>query len=220
MGCLGSPVLKNLVKTRVFGGPFIHFGDFLMVTAHLYENGAILGRARRNKMAILAKLFPVDPGKEANFIDLLQDLSHKRLEEYKREFEKEPKSFFELFCVLSLRESGINLSATDSKTVERALREKMNMYDTEPLIKDFGLEGIGFGSLFPELTEKLYRNHRESIDMGVWSEARTYGLVLPEEPTVVSLCEQEETVLQTVAIYTSEYYPELVDPLDLRGFLE
>jgi hypothetical protein len=31
--------------------------------------------------------------------------------------------------------------------------------------------------------------------------------------------EQEEAVLQMTAAYASEYYPELLDPLDLRGHL-
>ena len=59
----------------------------------------------------------------------------------------------------------------------------------------------------------------ESVDMDLWSEMKAIGVNLPEEPTPISLEEQEKTVLQMVATYTSEYYPELLDPLDSRGHL-
>lgn len=84
----------------------------------------------------------------------------------------------------------------------------------------FGLEGIGFGSSFPQLTEKMYRNLHESIDMDVWSKWRAHGLAIPEKPTQMTLEEQEALILQMVAAYTSEYYPELLDLLDLRGHLD
>ena len=53
--------------------------------------------------------------------------------------------------------------------------------------------------------------------MNVWSEARVHGLSIPEKPLGMGLEEQEKVVLKRVAGYVSEYYPELLDPLDLRG---
>ena len=97
--------------------------------------------------------------------------------------------------------------------------EKVPLEQAEPLIKSFHAEGIGFGSVFPELTEKLYRNTFEKVNRDSWIEARKYGLAIPEEPTIIGLKEQEEIVLQMVAAYASEYYPELLDSLDLRGHL-
>jgi len=66
----------------------------------------------------------------------------------------------------------------------------------------------------------MYRNAHESIKMDVWYEARAHGLAIPEKPTKISLEEQEGVVLQMVAAYTSEYYPELLDPLDLRCYID
>ena len=92
----------------------------------------------------------------------------------------------------------------------------MSLVVAYPDIEGFGLEGIGFGASFPELTKRMYRNAYEGIDTHLWSEARAHGLAIPEKPEIVSLEEREATVLQMVAAYASEYYPELLDPLDLR----
>ncbi len=220
MGFLGIPIVTKVTKTRTFGGPYIYFGGFLMVCSYLYENGAILGRARSDKLTILAKLFPADLGKEENFINELQNIAQKRLNEYEREFQKEPSSFFDIFYLLELKKVGLSLADTNLKTLKKALEEKCSLKQFEAHIKMSGLEGIGFGSCFPELTARMYKNYHENIDVDKWSEARAHGLTIPEEPTRISLQEQEETVLQMTAAYASEYYPELLDPLDLRGYVE
>jgi hypothetical protein len=219
MGFLGMAPVMKATRTQLFGEPYIPFGAFLLVCSFLYENGTILGRARSDKLTILAKLFPTDPGKEENFINELQNVAQERLNEYKREFEKEPSSFLDIFYLLELKKVGLSLADTDLKTLKKALGEKCSLKQFENHIKMSGLEGIGFGSRFPELTERMYRNYHENIDMDKWSEARAHGLTIPEEPTRISLKEQEEAVLQMTAAYASEYYPELLDPLDLRGHL-
>jgi len=220
MGFLGLEPVMKMTKRGLFGKPYILFGGFLMTCSFLYEVGAVLGRARIDKLTILAKMFPVDPGKEDSLINGLQDVARERLKEYKKEFKKEPNSFYELFYVLELKRLGLSRGDTDLKTIAKACREKCSLKKVEDYIKMFGLEGIGFGSCFPELTEKMYRNYHESIDLDIWSKVRALGLDIPEKPDIVSLEEAEETALQMVAAYTAEYYPELLDALDLRGYID
>jgi hypothetical protein len=220
MGFLGMAPVMKATKTRLFGEPYILFGAFLLVCLYLYENGAILGRARSDKLTILAKLFPADLGKEESFINTLQNIAQERLNEYTREFQKEPSSFFDIFYLLELKKAGLSLADTNLKTLKKALGEKCSLKQFEAHIKMSGLEGIGFGSCFLELTEKMYRKGHENINMDVWNEMKEHGATLSEEPTVITLEEQEELVLQMVAAYTSEYYPELLDPLDLRGYVK
>jgi hypothetical protein len=87
-------------------------------------------------------------------------------------------------------------------------------------IQTIGYYGLGFGSSFPELTVKMYKNtYENNIDMNEWAEARSFGLNLPEKPDFIPLEERENEILQTVASYTNEYYPELLDQLDLRILL-
>ena len=220
MGFLGMVSVMKATKTRLFGGPYIPFGAFLLVCSFLYENGAILGRARSDKLTILAKTFPADPGKEDSFINELQNVARERLNEYKKEFKKEPSSFIDLFYLLELKRLGLSLADTELKTLRKASGERYSLKQAGPYIKMFGLEGIGFGSCFPELTEKMYRKGHENINMDVWTEMKEHGAALPEEPTIISLEEQEQLVLQMVAAYASEHYPELLDPLDLRSFVQ
>lgn len=225
MGFLGIPIVTKASKTRLFGGPYIRFYDLCAVLSYLYTTGAILGRARRNKLSILAKLFSI-PGTEKENIDGLQEEATKRFVKFKNEVGNEPDTFNKFILFREL-ESAIGLGMEDwfkaytegDTKIMKVADEKVPLEKAEPVIKKFQLEGIGFGSSFPELTEKMYRNAFENIDMDAWADARAHGLAISEKPTIISLKEQEEIVLQMVAAYTAEYYPELLDPLDLRDYI-
>lgn len=226
IGFMGIPIVTKAAKTRFIGGPYMRFYNLFEVISYLYMSGAILGRARRNKFSILAKILVV-PGTDVNeFIEFLQEEAKNRLEQFVNEVGKEPNTFFEFILIKELEKAGINIGDSfeaymhGDKSVIKAADEKVPLQAAEPIIKKFQLEGIGFGSAFPELTEKLYRNTFEKVDRDSWVEARKYGLAISEEPTIISLEEQEEIVLQMVAGYASEYYPELLDTLDLRQYLE
>lgn len=226
IGFMGIPIVTKAAKTRLFGGPYIRFYNMFEVISYLYMAGAILGRARRSKLSILAKMLSV-PGTEKETVDWLREQAKKRLKQFRTEVGKEPDTFNEFILFREL-ESAIGLSMNDwfkayadgNRRIMKAADEKVPLEKAEPIIKMFQLEGIGFGSSFPELTEKLYRNTFEKVDRDSWVEARKYGLAISEEPTIISLEEQEEIVLQMVAGYASEYYPELLDQLDLRKFIE
>ncbi len=98
--------------------------------------------------------------------------------------------------------------------IEKAAHGTVALRQAELYIRYLTLEGIGFGSCLPELTEKMYRSFHDNIDMETWSYYRA-RLDLPEEPPVVSLEEQEETVLLLVGNYALAYFPELIEPLGL-----
>lgn len=225
IGFIGIPIVTKVAKTRFFGGPYIRFYNMFEVISYLYMAGAILGRARRSKLSILAKMISI-PGREKEFLNWLQKQAKERLEKFRSEVGKEPDTFNEFILLRELKEAGIGIEESfeayqrGDMSMMKAADEKVPLKDAEPLIKSYQLEGIGFGSAFPELTEKLYRNTFEKVDRDSWVEARKYGLAISEEPTIISLEEQEEIVLQMVAGYASEYYPELLDLLDLREYLE
>jgi hypothetical protein len=46
-----------------------------------------------------------------------------------------------------------------------------------------------------------------------------HGLAIPENP-ILTLEEAEEEILKTVSVYTLRYWPEMLDSLDLRSYLE
>ena len=65
----------------------------------------------------------------------------------------------------------------------------------------------------------MYQKARK-VDDDFWARTWAHGLDIPETLKPWSLEETQRAVLKMVAAYTSEYYPELLDPLDLRGHLD
>ncbi len=230
------PVKQVAKERRFWGGSYIRLYDYLWVLSFLYESGAILGRARYNKISILEKMLVIPDATEDKSMKIWQEEAKERLYRYRRRCGKEPDTFSEFIFEREL-EIATGLNPLDSlEAYNRGNKKAWKAYDRKvPLekagegggvwnivektlaeIRIFVLEGIGFGSLFPELTEKMNKKYYESIhiDMDAWSEFMKTGYGIPEKPTL-SLEEQEEIVLWCVAEYTAACYPELLDPLDL-----
>jgi hypothetical protein len=233
---LGNILVSQVVKKRLFGKPFVPLSNFCAVLSFLYESGAILGRARRNKVDTLEKvlvssvdiheitrgyclyLTKLPPQRETEQIEFLRRLARNRLDKFRNDTGKEPDTFFEFILLRELewRTKGVPDSLKDYLREKPKAQNKISLQEAYYDIQGFGLEGIGFGSSFPELTERMYKSAYEGIDTDLWSEARAHGLAIPERPTIVSFEEREETVLQMVAAYVAEYYPELLESLDLQ----
>jgi len=149
-------------------------------------------------MEELVKMISV-PGREKEFLNWLQEQANERLEKFRNEIGKEPDTFNEFILFREL-ESAFGLSMADwfeahsagNTKIMKAADEEVSLEKAEPSIKLFGLEGIGFGSSYIELTENMYRNTYENIDMNAWADARAHGLAISEKPTIISLEEQEE----------------------------
>lgn len=241
IGSLAWIPLKPVVRQRLFGGRYLTLFNYLACTGFQYESGAILGRALRSKLPVFEKVL-AQPKSEGDFIQFLQYLAKKRLDEF-HEYAAKQEEDDRWFLQLAAKNRSDKLSewryeiehrarqkypdrqpAKFSVLAEFILREelyyeiprephperlkvlsgKISLESILDSLTRFGEEGIGFGSQFPELTEKMYRSH---------------GLDIPEKPDMISLEEREESLLQIVAAYTAEYYPELLDPLDLKRYL-
>jgi len=94
---------------------------------------------------------------------------------------------------------------------------KVDLKMAEPDVMALLVQGIFFGASFPELTEEMFRKAMNTY--GDWVRTVGYGLKIDKEVKGISLEEVEEAVLQMVAVHTLEYYPELVERLDLGDFL-
>ncbi len=237
-GVLGTIALRMVIKESTFGRP-VRLGDyFTMLTFH-YENCALLGRARCDKLNVLVKTL-VPENKVDDFIKFLQDVSSNHLNEFRNETGEDPKSFYHFIATKELDRVlvsafGIHpveliLLAVRSRKIKEAgklIKEAKKLFDQKVPFETamnqariFGWEGIGFGSFFPELTERMYKNAFENVDMDMWANARKMGVDIPEKPDYIPLEEREELILTATASYVAELYPELLDPLDLRGYIE
>lgn len=205
--------IRNVTVTNTKGEACIPFTDFPLISTYLYEIGALLGRARRDKIAELDKMVAL-PGKPGTGIKHAQEMARERLSKFGRE----PSSFYIFIVSGELEKVGLTLKYA-VKTLEKAADEKLTLALAGPPMKAYAGEGIGFGSCFPELTEKMYRAEHISLEAPVWQEAKAYGLPIPGYWAMISFEEEEKVALHKAAVYASQYYPELLDVLDLRPWI-
>ena len=222
MGHLVVPIMGPFVEKGLIGGYKMRLSGYLQLSGYLYEGGAIIGRARRDVLPVLARLFPVEPGKEAEAINFLQKAAHDRLFKFRDcSSGGDPKSFYLLVFQTELIKFGIDLSTTANLSqVTKALTQKIPLEQAEGWMKAWGLEGIGFGSSSPDLTEKMYRDSRNIKD--TLDKIRQFDQKFAEsiDPTkMVTLQEQEEIILSMVAVYAQDRFSSLLGSLRLAEYL-
>ena len=207
---LGKDAVLSLSEKGLLGGVYMRFARFLMAALWQYQTGAVLGRARRDRLEILARML-CSPGQEGEFCDSVALLAGKRIDRYG----KEPDSFFDFLFTTEYQHAGINWPE-DYRGVMRMAKKKIPLKELAPLFEGFMLEGVAFGAAFPELTERMWRGTYETFDPEARELARRYGVDVPEQFTPVPLEQREQEVLAEVAVYSTEHFPELVEPLGLR----
>lgn len=216
----GIVLARGVAKKQRFGGDYIRLQDFIELLCFLYSSGAIIGRARRDKLTTLEKML-VLPVLGPCSVKSLQDQAEKRLEVFKIETGEEPDSFIK-FIQIPEAEKAMGLAAFSEFAIRgttKALDKKIPLEEAALPTESFGLEGIGFGSRFPTLTEIMYRTDYENI-VADWRESKAQGLAVPEKPIEENFEKREENILKVLGLYASKYYPELLDALELRGHLE
>jgi len=236
-------------KTLIGRQRYIHLATCLLSFQVEYETGAVLGRAMLDKLDILKKMLSIPGVDFTNVIKDIQEEGKKRLDEFKKEHRDEPETFSD-FVYWPLWEKSTGLTFDEvykpepcdietrkrtrkrlSSIIQKQLSKKIPILEAQPLISRYLLEGIGFGSISPKLTETMYKNTYEKTDEEFQRISRELGFSTPEDlsrrvglPTpedgTPTLKEREDIILQAVATYTAEYYPELIDPLDLRDYID
>lgn len=208
-----------------------------------------------SKVNLFGKMLAISDYQEVNLYNPsmkdLQEMSKGRLHRYRKRFRKEPDTFQEFIYERELQLAfGIHPADLLEATVRGNYKKAIKAYDKKipveqkwdltwvPTKKEnefetrmFVLESIGFGSYFPELTEKLNRNYWESVRPEVdrlsheFSKVKPFDSIVPkqsgfeqEELTILSFEEQEEAILRAVAFWAKTYYPELFGPLGLEGY--
>ncbi len=204
---LNMEAVGSLVEKKMFGGYEVRVGPFLMLSLWVFQKGAILGRALRDRLDILAKLL-AEEGRERNVCSFIREVAVKQVDDYG----KEPDSFYDFWMDTELKK----LDFSDLNLMKQLVKKKARLGEMLPKLDIWLVQGIGFGATFPELTERLWKEAYETYDPHSWAEARSYGLDIPQQPAPLPLEEMEQIVLSEVAEYANEFFPELVEPLGLR----
>ncbi|MBU4227135.1 hypothetical protein KJ987_02680 [bacterium] len=246
-GFLANVIVESLTRNTLFEKHYVSLAKCISLLQLGYETGAVLGYARGNKLDILNKMLSMQDMIFDNIIKDMQKSEKKRLDDFKKEHGGKPDTFAD-FIYWPLWERATGLTLDDlfkplgwetlgrtrkrlSNIIQKKLGSKVPFEQAQPEIGGFLLGGLGFGSTFPDLTVKMFKNIYNKKNEGeLWSISKTLGLSTPEdlsrriglstpEGYPPTLREKEKLILGTVALYTSQYYPELLDPLDLRGHL-
>ncbi len=198
----------------------------------IYECGAVLGRARRAKVELLELMIPLSHSRiqalhpkpvrrETSIVNSAKEAASLRLDEFTTKKDREPMSFTELVdstIVATFFPADITVKERE-KSSQLIFRRPFSLNEVYPYLRVFLLEGVGVGSTFPDLTERLFGNRYQSIDMAKWNkskkETRQQGMVFPEEPTAINLIAFERDILITIAMVSEDSYPQLLQPLDL-----
>ena len=206
---LAREPLKRFAKTGPFFWAGMRFSKLLLVSSYVYEAAALLARARSDKLDLLEEMLG-EQEYEGPWTAYLQQQAQERLDQ----MGKEPTSFFSLVWTSEQARLGL-ATGIDFTTLRHVMDQRIGRADSRQAIERIGVEGIGFGAAFPDLTEKIYRKAHEQSEsvelMESWARGRYSS---PTEPKV-PLEEREREVLSAVAAYAQAHYPNLVEPLGL-----
>ncbi len=214
--------VKREIKKPFLGKPYLQLHAYYHILSFVYEDGALLGRAKRDKLDILEKMLVI-PGLSKP-MESAQETAKGELEEFRKETGGEPYSFYDfieyMYLERALKPYGLTLEPRNEKEarkIRKVFESKISLTEAIPMIKLHVLDGIGFGSSFPKLTEKMITQQQ--------MKDRYYDAFVrdkrSEKPMKIStLEERERAVLLMLSAYTSEFYPELIAPLDLQREVE
>jgi len=227
---LGMTQIGSIVQKKFFGGYEIPLTRFLTIGLSLFLKGVVFGRARCNSLEVVAKMlvgleslaetfaqFGV-PGQEAAnredwVYEYLRKVAADGMTHYQKCCQREPESFLDLWLT-SFAPPEVDFR--DVQRMKELAKRKIRLGVALQQSDAWLLAGISFGATFPELTERMWKREYERHDPRAWASARQHGLDIPEKFTPLPLEEMEQQVLVEVASYVTEYFPELVEPLNLR----
>ena len=245
---LAKVIVESQTRNTLFEKHYMSLSKCISLLQLGYETGAVLGHARGKKLDILNKMLSIQDMIFDNRINDMQKFEKKRLNDFKKEHGADPDTFAD-FIYWPLWESTTGLTLNNlfkpsgtetrerkrkriSDIIQKKLGAKVLPEEAQSRISRFLIKGLGFGSAFPELTAKMFKNVYvcKKNDEELWNITRSLGFATPIDlskiislPTTKwrppTLKENDRKVLGTVAFYTSQYYPELLDSLDLSYYI-
>ncbi len=216
------PVIQPLIKKPLLGKQRLPLAAFLSVGGFLFETGAVLGWAYRDRQLAFVRVIalPETP-------DQLVRLMRLKAKERVAEWESLDDSFYLFVYETELARRGhpISMMASENEDWERS---KENMRRVSNWVKEQSLdlhtawtelhyifyEGIGYGFEFPEETQRrwkaVYEKPKTPDDLISWCDAYKYGVVTTPEPPPIQTWDERVSELKDVFRgYITEFKPAL-----------
>ena len=198
---LGSPALQKVSSAGAAGQSYVSLSGLLHVCAYMYETGAILGRARQDRLSELLTMSFAEEMEHC--VAELRHLLRRRLEQSGRY----AHSFYTFYLHGTMRDMNMNFYIKSMKEANHNIR---NQIEAGHFLEYAGAEGLLMGGWYPELAEKMYgKGYGAQED--IINEMTRGAALLPEEIATASIQEREQVILNSVNALISQYFPEFVD---------
>ncbi|MDY6916831.1 MAG: hypothetical protein SVP26_02630 [Chloroflexota bacterium] len=202
-------ILPRMMERDMLGRMYIRLGRVLTLSAWLYETGAVLGRCWRDRLPMVVEMFEVESKRE-EFTLFWSKEAKRRLKMYGRQ----PRSF-PIFVVETDLQMFTGKKLKDlPKIADKKLHHKQGQRWLE-LAERAMIEGIMFGSMFPDLTRAMLVNQYQKNAKDSWKQARRYGITLSQEPPQTTVADKEKECIAMAHDYVVEYHPGLIHGLGL-----
>jgi len=174
----------------------------LHVCAYLYETGAVLGRASKDRLLeLLSMSFAAEEVQHC--LAELRRLLRRRLETSGRY----AHSFYTFYLHGTMRDMNMNFDINGMREAHHNIRDKI---EAGHFLEYAGAEGLLLGGWYPDLAEKMYGKRYGAQEDIINEMARGIAL-LHEETNIKSIQAREQLVLDKVSAYVSRYHTELTD---------
>ncbi len=198
---------SQLVSKRLFDGYQMPLGSMVYLGLWVFQKGALLGRARRSSFHALASLV-AQPGSGESVAQVMRQGAEERM---RRSSSSQVTTLWEFWCLTEYP----NIAFGDLEVWKVLGRKKVRLGEVLSRAPIWAADGIGFGAMFPDVTESLWRRSYEIADLENWKRARQAGVKLPEHETLLPLEEMEPQVLAEVRAFAKQNRPDLVGLLTL-----
>jgi hypothetical protein len=202
-------IMQPAVEKKFFGEPFITCARYLGCYEQAYESGAVLGHAFSDRLPVLVRLL-TERGHENTQADIMLQTAQKHLVSV-----GEAKSFFDLaMCFEKARTEDLWRKATvsESDIAQLIKSSRLRLEVVSARLQAAVTDGIGFGAMYPKLTEELWRAAYESTKDPIRLETlRKLGMSIGEfKLDSPPLAQQQEKLIAVVNTFVAKERPELL----------
>lgn len=207
-------IITPVTRKGFFSDEHVLFGEYMPCAQFLYETGTVLGYTFRDRLILFVELF-TELGHQSDFVSYIATPAANRLSG----LPSEPKDFMDLFLkpeaerlMQVMRNHGLTQYA-EWADFTKVAKQKMRIKDIFSQLQFTVAEGVGLGSQYPQLTERLLL-HTEDAD--AWRDARAHGLDIPASPPRPKpISERQADAKAMIRPYVQKVRPDLLAKLGL-----